>query len=117
VWFASHDQGVFGLGLVGFDMSEMPFRAESLVADRTFVLEVIEAAESKVGWGSLGYCPHEEWVFDRLEKFRKMVRAIDVADIAAPLEDATLQTVERFDRCSWHGIYLHRHGCVICNDR
>ena len=35
VWFASHDQGVFGLGMVGLDVSDLPWRADTFEADRT----------------------------------------------------------------------------------
>jgi hypothetical protein len=49
-WFASHDQGVWGLGTVGFDMSELPWSLDTFVGDRRFVLQVIHAAKARAGW-------------------------------------------------------------------
>src|SRR5437763_747484 len=59
-WFASHDQGVFGLGSVGFDVSELPWSPDALADDRDFVLRAIDAAKARRGWQRLGYEPRED---------------------------------------------------------
>ena len=118
VWFASHDQGAFGLGIVGFDVGELPWRVETFAVDRDFVLGAIEAAKAKSGWDRLGYAPREEWVFDLLERFRALVAAFDIGH-AAPGSEPTWGPGERpacFELCPKHAVYLHSGGCVVCND-
>jgi hypothetical protein len=50
VWFASHDQGVFGLGLVGFDVSELPWVQEDFDEQKRFILQVIDSTTCQMGW-------------------------------------------------------------------
>lgn len=48
-WFASHDQGVFGSGMVGFDVSELPWSADTFASDWEFVLRAIDATKARTG--------------------------------------------------------------------
>ncbi|MHB1556886.1 MAG: hypothetical protein ACYC61_05320 [Isosphaeraceae bacterium] len=116
-WFASHDQGVCGLGVVGFDISELPWSPEAFVCDREFVLRVIDAAKTRAGWERLGYEPREEWVQACLDRFRAMVESFDLGH-ACRSESG----VWRYARpahlvlCPVHRVYQHQRGCVLCND-
>jgi len=117
-WFASHDQSVLGSGTVGFDISELPWSPKSFVSNREFVLQVIDAAKSRVGWEYLGYEPCEDWIKTCLDQFRAMVECFDPALVYE--SESTVQTdncpVELM-LCPVHRIYLHQHGCILCNDQ
>jgi hypothetical protein len=117
-WFASHDQGVWGLGTVGFDMSELPWSLDTFAGDRGFVLRVIHAAKARAGWERLGYEPHEEWVQHCLDQFRAMVEAFSIehAD-GSEAEVWTYGRPTQLTLCPVHRVYQHEHGCVLCSDR
>lgn len=118
-WFASHDQGVFGLGIVGFDVSELPWSPATFAGNRDFILRVIEAAGAKTGWERLGYEPREEWLQPCLDQLRAMVGAF-VVEHACGLE-ATVWSCggrpEQLVLCPVHRVYQHEHGCALCNDK
>jgi hypothetical protein len=114
-WIASRDQGVYGLGIVGFDVGDLPWRPETFALDRAFVLRVIEAALAQRGWERLGYQPREDWIRESLEGFRTLVEAFDVTH-ACWESWGFGDRPERLVLCPKHGVYLHLEGCVLCND-
>ncbi|MGO4336228.1 hypothetical protein AB4037_15080 [Labrys sp. KB_33_2] len=115
-WIAARDQGVYGLGTVGFDVSEMPWEIESFVEDRSFLLRAIATAKAKEGWHGLGYEPKEEWLMPCLDKFQVLLAAFASADIRAEAQnDRNRWSAPEFDRCQVHGLIKHVHGCPICN--
>ena len=118
VWLAAHDQGVFGRGIVGFDLSEMPWTLETFDADKQFLLRVIEAAQARNGWERLDYQPNEDWVISRLEQFRRLVEAFQPEHRCLNAEQIWpfVPPPPVFERCPVHQVYLHALGCVICND-
>ncbi|MFT4132088.1 hypothetical protein [Labrys sp. (in: a-proteobacteria)] len=115
-WIAARDQGIFGLGTVGFDIAEMPWEIESFVEDRSFILRTIETAKAKRDWHRLGYEPKEEWLMPCLDKFHVLLAAFVPADIRAEATDRKgLWSAPEFERCPAHGLIKHAHGCPICN--
>jgi hypothetical protein len=115
-WLGSRDQGVFGLGMVGFDLEQMPWSQASFEVERAFVLRAIDAAKAKTGWDRLDYPPHEESVFASLDKFRSLAAAFVPEHIRA--ETGWLgDRPERWETCATHGVFVHAHGCAICNDQ
>lgn len=117
VWIASHDQNIFGSGVVGFDVGEMPWNRETFEAQRLFLLRAIDAAKAKTEWDKLGYEPSVDMVLDRLDRFQRMIAAFDCEHASPRGAGWHFERTARFERCPIHGIYLHSHGCVICNDR
>ncbi len=117
-WIASRDQGIFGGGIVGFDLTQMPWKTVSLEADKDFWLQIIVAAKQKTGWERLDYQPREDWVFSSLDGFAVLIQAFEAAHVNSDEKrdwtyDARPTTLER---CPKHLVYLHAYGCVICND-
>ncbi|MEY4529303.1 MAG: hypothetical protein RLZZ156_24 [Deinococcota bacterium] len=117
-WIASRDQGIFGGGIVGFDLTQMPWKVASLEADKDFWSRAVAAAKQKIGWECLDYQPHEEWVFSSLDQFIGLIIAFEAADINSDESrewtyDSRPRTLEL---CKKHLVYLHAYGCVICND-
>ncbi|WP_437733293.1 hypothetical protein [Sorangium sp. So ce1335] len=118
-WFASHDQGMFGLGVVGFDVSEMPWSPSTFAREREFILRVIEAAKARTGWERLGYGPREESLQPCLDRFRAMIEAFVVEHACGV--DATVWSYgdrpKQLVLCPVHRVYEHEFGCVLCHDR
>jgi hypothetical protein len=118
-WFASHDQSIFGPGVVGFDISQMPWHSDRFAADLEFVLSAVRAAHQRHGWDRLGYTPAPDAISSRLEHFEAMILAFDPADrIDDPDEVWNFGgKPDRFELCPRHAVYLHANGCALCNDR
>lgn len=119
VWFASRDQGVFGGGMVGFDVSELPWSEADFEADKDFVVRVIEAAQARTGWQRLDYQPHQEWVQQSLEGFYTLIAVFEITHACHSLAQIWPfgQPNSPFEQCPLHQVYLHEYGCVICNDQ
>ncbi|WP_103666477.1 hypothetical protein [Pseudanabaena sp. BC1403] len=118
VWFASHDQGVFGLGLVGFDVSELPWVQDNFDEQKYFILQVIDSTTCQMGWDILDYEPHKEWVFTSLEKFRILIEAFEIQDRCKQISEVWgyVSEPKMFILCPKHNVYEHDGGCVLCND-
>lgn len=118
IWIASHNQAVYGLGLVGFDIAEVPWSKSNFAEDRAFLLNVIEAAKAKVGWEYLHYSPDEAALFNCLDHFSEMVRAFSIEH--ALVEEEMIwrfgSKPESLRLCTKHHVYLHNMGCVLCNN-
>ena len=115
-WIASRDQAVLGLGAVGFDIAEMPWQVATFVEDRNFLIRAITAAESKVGWETLGYAPKEDWLMPCLMRLRMLVSAFGSHDIRA--SGAAIHSTfseSALSCCETHGIIMHANGCLVCN--
>lgn len=117
VWLASHDQGIFGRGAVDFDVCDYPWDRRTFDQDKSFLLSVIRAASSQHEWSKLGYSPRAEWVLECLSKFEHLVQ-IFFPDHMIPAEEQKWfgERPSKYELCPTHGVYLHSHGCVICND-
>lgn len=115
IWIAMRDQAVLGNGLVDFKLEDIPWSPQEFAGDKYFLLKAIDAALNKEGWHNLDYTPREEWVFDCLKQFRRLIEAFLpehlVGDGTSP--DIPLD----FQLCQQHHVYLHLHGCVVCNDK
>ncbi len=118
VWLASHDQESYGLGIVDFDVAELPWNSASFSSDRDFMLQVIEAAKTKLGWERLFYNPREDWLFTCLDGFHEMIASFDLRDAITEYESVWRFGSKhlKFELCPKHSIYLHDYGCIICHD-
>lgn len=77
LWLAESDQTVMGLGMVGFDVSELGWTAEAFDAQKRFLLEVIDAALAREGWERLPFeLDAAPWVVTLLGKVREMVERL-----------------------------------------
>lgn len=119
IWLAQKDQGIFGLGTIDFDISEMPWQREYFDAQKKFLLAVIDAAAAKTNWNLLNYQPREDWALDVLAQLRELVTAFQIEHLPEkneaeiyPFEGA----VKKFDRCAKHGVYMHFDGCLVCRN-
>lgn len=116
-WIASHDQAIFGGGVVDFDVCDFPWQVATFGTDKTFVLKAIRAAVDKFEWHKLWYLPNEDLTIQSLGTFQSLVEHFELEHIL-PISEWAWQFGDepnRFEKCSKHLIYLHSHGCVLCN--
>lgn len=123
VWLAEKDQSKVGMGTVGFDIEEMPLNYDNFNKNKTFILEVIQAAKNKLGWETLEYHPNEKMLFPALEKFSKMISHLEAKYILPnalgewlTAADSDDPVVCGFPKCEKHGVYLSCFGCQVCNN-
>ncbi len=117
VWFASRDQWLFGSGMVGFDLSEIPWSVPTFQEDKAFILRMIEAAKAKSGWDRLSYSPNEERIMPSYEEFAVLINAFVPEDIVIPEgESWSDEMPDPLVLCERHGVYQHDAGCVVCHD-
>jgi hypothetical protein len=112
-WLARRDQSIFGLGMVGFDLADIPWTS-GWEAEKAFALRVIELALSGHRFGDLDYDP--PFVKDQLASLRGLVESVNAAVVAASasnvFEDAELPV----PRCEQHDVYAHGYGCILCGE-
>lgn len=110
-----------GLGLVGFDIVDMPWAKESFEEDKKFMLDVIDGVKNKLGWETLDYEPNEEVIFGYMDTFRKLIDRMTVDDIDENYLKDWLATTDPddpvncgFPKCEKHDAYISVAGCQVC---
>lgn len=122
VWFAEKDQSKCGMGTVGFDLGEMPWDPAHFAESKAFMLNVIRAAEDKLGWETLDYSPNE-MLLPALRQFFEMMSSFTAADIIPGALEEWLASADDndpilcgFPKCGKHDALLGCYGCQICNN-
>ncbi len=117
VWLACHDQTICGIGAVGFDISDMPWTTRGFQSQKSFLLKVIQSAQSKEYWRLLGYHPREDWILSSLERFRLLIAHFPKEGIIPEAKRRQAAGMPSFFmKCPKHQVYVHQQGCVLCND-
>lgn len=138
VWLNQHDQSCCGLGNVGFDLTEMPWRQGEFAQLKDFLHRAIEGAAQENGWATLGYDPNKELLLPRLDTMKQMLDLLQETDVAFesvewendqdcpegdwdryPLHEKyemSRSDLHRFPECDKHGMLLSIFGCHACND-
>lgn len=127
VYLAEKQQTIVGMGNVGFNITKMPWQADSFEADKTFVLETINNARllslQQSVWNRLGYEPDQKLIEYALSRFNALIKRMTINDIDENnLKDWCSDAEEDdpincgFPRCSKHGVLLSFCGCKLCND-
>lgn len=113
-WIAGHDQSVFGLGMVGFDVDEIAWKQDEFDGQKAFVLRVIDLALEKHNWNLLSYEP--PFARENLRSFRDLIERYRAGFVKENKEWNWLAKPESFVKCAKHTVYLYAFGCVVCND-
>ena len=123
VFLAEKNQNAIGLGTVGFDIVDMPWDKDSFDEDKAFMHRVIDGAKQKLGWETLGYEPNEEFTFQFLDTFRKLIERMTADEIIDASLTEWLSEADEYDpvrcgfpKCKIHDTYISIHGCQVCTD-
>jgi len=112
-WLARRDQSIFGLGMVSFDLADIPWTGDWR-AERAFALRVIDLAHAGHRFVDLDY--DAPFVQGQLEALRGLFEGVNEAVVAAShgetFEDADLPV----PRCELHDVIAHGHGCLLCGE-
>ena len=124
VSLAERDQSIVGLGIVGFDVSELGWAPDRFDDHKRFLLQMVDGARAGQRWDVLDYEPSPDRLLPSLAEFRELVERFPVS--ACPQEpfDSPWSTLGlRSDRakCPRHAVYLHNLNvddarcCQLCN--
>lgn len=112
-WLARRDQSIFGLGMVSFDLADIPW-TDAWDAEKAFALSVIDLALSGHRFPDLGYDP--PFVKDQLASLRALVAGVDAAVVSASAGVAFEDAGFPVPRCERHDVYAHGYGCILCGE-
>lgn len=122
IWLSEKDQKFVGLGTVGFNVVDMPWKKETFSNNKRFLLNVIKSAENKLGWEKLDYTP--KLVLPNLQKFKEYIEKMTEDDIDDNAIREWLDAAESndpvncgFPRCKKCNTLLTFLGCPICNSK
>jgi hypothetical protein len=122
-FLAECDQSYCGLGVVGFDISEMPWDKESFAADKQFMLDAVKHAReltyNKDIWDMLMYEPNHENIEYALDGFERLISAMSETDIREDILKEWFHN--RGIWCGWvkcrrHDTIMSICGCKFCGD-
>jgi hypothetical protein len=113
-WISEHDQSVFGTGVVGFDIDRIAWRKDDFIAQKAFVLRMVDLALARRRWDVLSYDP--PYAQDHLAKFRQLIDAYVITMIDEETDWEWRQTPEFLTKCPKHQVFVHANGCQICHD-
>ncbi|URZ07497.1 hypothetical protein [Clostridium felsineum] len=123
IWLLEKDQEYVGRGTIGFDICDMPWRIDTFLEEKNFILNVIGKVKEKIGWETLNYNPNEDFVLPYIDIFYNMIDEfnpkyidennykewLEVSEEAEPLNQG-------FPVCEKHKMLLTCFGCYACND-
>jgi len=117
IWIVSRDQGIPGMGTVGFDLQDMPWseKEANFNQQKTFLLNVIQRVKSGVDLNLLNYKPKH--LQNNIEAFEQMISTFLYGHINLEKSLVWMPPEEKLIKCEEHGVFLHEHGCVVCNDK
>jgi hypothetical protein len=72
-WLAERDQSTVGLGVVGFDVSNLGWTPVRYAEQKQFLLRTVDAAMARRRWEVLSYEPNAELLLPCLAAFRDLV--------------------------------------------
>lgn len=113
-WLSEHDQDVFGLGVVGFDLSEICMTTADFEAEKTFLLRLVDTALARHRWEVLSYDP--PFVSASLQRLRALVERLEPSHFVLDRVWKFALEGEVAGLCPLHRVFLHPAGCLLCND-
>lgn len=120
IWFGQRDWVIIGMGVEGFDISEIIWDIRIFSEQKRFVQLVIENIFEKSNWEYLSFEPNTDLLFEKLDGFKKMIHSFRAENVLK-LEDQEgifefNGVISKYDKCEKHKVYKHWQGCVVCNN-
>ena len=124
VSLAERDQSIVGLGIVGFDVSELGWASDRFAEHKEFLLRIVDTSMAGHRWDVLDYEPTPDRLLSCLAEFRELLERFPISACPQGPFTAPWSTVGlRSDRakCLRHAVYLHKLNdddarcCQLCN--
>jgi hypothetical protein len=116
LWVVDQDQDLTGLGMASFDIEDIPWTIDNFDIQKVHVLKTLEMAINQHRWESLPYEPiYPDLVIKWFSELQNLVNGFQQTYIQ-PNKEKYVHTVSGFEKCAIHQVYLHRLGCIICNN-
>ncbi|MEZ4671856.1 MAG: hypothetical protein R3E39_28465 [Anaerolineae bacterium] len=112
-WFGEHDQHIYGIGTVGFELDEIGWLANSFDRQKQFILKAVDVASNQHRWGDLNYRP-ADFMTGYIKAFGLMIHLFEETSIKSA--NSWTHIEGHFELCPKHHVYMHTYGCVICNN-
>ena len=128
VFLSERNTSTLGLGVAGFELPAMPWKAETFEADRAFLIRTAEHAKEVMQKPEtqqmLQYSVEPERVNEQMDEFIALFRCM-TADLIVPEAESNWfkwhkpddPTVNSFPKCRRHGVLYGCDGCKICLDQ
>ncbi|MBX7222539.1 MAG: hypothetical protein K1Y36_21510 [Blastocatellia bacterium] len=113
-WLAEHDQTIYGLGVVGFDLDEIAWNPADFEQEKAFLLALTDLALRRHRWEVLDYDP--PFALCYLTDFRKLVECYTAEMVEGPKAWDWFQPPETLSKCPLHQVFVHANGCLLCHD-
>ena len=124
-FLSERNTSTLGLGVAGFQLPDMPWKAESFEADRDFLIRTAEHAKEVMQKPEtqqmLQYSVEPERVNACMDEFIALFRCM-TADLIVPEAESDWfkrldPTLNGFPKCRRHGVLYGCFGCKICLDQ
>lgn len=115
-WLSSRDQGILGSGVVGFDLSELPWSRleDEFRHQKIFLANVIDRIQLGLDAPLVDYDPpHLDVLASGL---LELLSSFEFSMINASQPEWWLLPSPTQEKCDTHRVFLHEAGCVVCND-
>lgn len=127
-FLSERNTSALGLGVAGFELPDMPWKAESFEADRAFLIRTAEYAKEVMQRPEtqqmLGYSLKPERLNECMDEFIALFRCMTADLIVPEAESDWFQwlepddpTLNGFPKCCRHGVLYGCFGCKICLDQ
>ena len=127
-FLSERNTATLGLGNAGFEIVEMPWKAETFESDLAFLIRTAEHAKEVMQKPEtqqmLDYSVEPERVNERMDEFIALFRCM-TADLIVPEAESNWfkwhkpddPTLNGFPKCRRHGVLYGCFGCKICLDQ
>ena len=119
IWIAQTDQDIRGLGMVSFDITEIPWERIMFEEQKRFLIRTVEATFDLEIRKKLGFDPIEPYFSEPFEKFGAMIEGFHSKNIYPATGGGIWdfnEGIKKHDKCPKHDVLLHAQGCIICGN-
>lgn len=126
IFIAERNQNILGGGLVGFDLSELGFSAQSFESQKKFVVDIIRNSIINETWNAFNYVTdNKSKMIDYFLKFEQLIHQFTIFDSNNLIYDIKFQfhnNTGSYKYCKLHHVLLIDNGdlgihkCFVCDN-
>lgn len=121
IWLADQNQSVVGLGIVGFDVCELGWIKEDFVAQKQFLLQLLENVQANKTYAQHPIYLKEEFGEPRIAAIHSILAPLQVEDVSEhPRSYFSSQKAGKVEQCPIHEVYMNnldeeqKYRCLLC---